>query len=74
LDDLREILGVPAGVNLGKLTPRALDPAIAEINQLADFMQDLSFTHGRVGVSSTWGAEGPCSYYRSYQKSWIDQK
>lgn len=60
LTDLREILGVP----LGKLTEwknlrmRALDPAIAEVNQLAGFHAGfVPLKRGRrvVGVTLTWG-------------------
>ncbi|MCB5200845.1 replication initiation protein [Loktanella sp. TSTF-M6] len=60
LDDLREILGVPAG-KLGtwkNLRLRALDPAIAEINQLAGFHAGfVPLKRGRrvVGVTLTWG-------------------
>ena len=60
LSDLREMLGVP----LGKLTAwknlrmRALDPAIAEVNQLAGFHAGfVPLKRGRrvVGVTLTWG-------------------
>ena len=60
LEDLREILGVPAGKlsTWKNLRLRALDPAIAEINQLAGFHAGfVPLIHGRrvVGVTLTWG-------------------
>lgn len=60
LEDLREVLGVPAG-KLGtwkNLRLRALDPAMAEINQLAGFHAGfIPLKQGRkiVGVRLTWG-------------------
>lgn len=60
IDDLREILGVPAGklATWKNLRLRALDPAIAEVNQLAGFHAGfVSIKQGRriVGVTLTWG-------------------
>jgi hypothetical protein len=60
LDDLREILGVPAGklATWKNLRLRALDPAIAEINQLAGFHAGfVPLKRGRrvVGVTLSWG-------------------
>jgi hypothetical protein len=59
-DDLRELLGVPAG-KLSRwqdLKTWALDPAIAEVNQLAGFHAGfVPIKRGRriVGVTLTWG-------------------
>lgn len=60
MDDLRELLGVPAGklATWKNLRLRALDPAIAEINQLAGFHAGfIPLKRGRkvIGVSLTWG-------------------
>jgi len=60
LDDLRELLGVPAGklATWKNLRLRALDPAMAEINQLAGFHAGfIPLKRGRkiIGVSLTWG-------------------
>ena len=59
-DDLRELLGVPAG-KLSRwqdLKTWALDPALAEVNQLAGFHAGfVPIKRGRriVGVTLTWG-------------------
>jgi len=62
LDDLRAVLGVPPG----KLEPwkslrrRALEPALAEVNQLAGFHAGfVPITHGRkiVGVTLSWSVK-----------------
>jgi hypothetical protein len=60
IEDLREILGVPAGklATWKNLRLRALDPALAEINQLAGFHAGfIPLKRGRriVGVRLTWG-------------------
>lgn len=60
IDELREVLGVPAGkLTVWKnLRRRALEPAMAEINQLAGFHAGFVPLHkGRkvVGVTLTWG-------------------
>lgn len=60
LDDLRELLGVPtyALPRWQDVKRRALDPAIAEINQLAGFRAAYDpVKHGRrvVGVRLAWG-------------------
>ena len=60
VDDLREMLGVPAGKlpRWQDFKRRALDPALAEINQLAGFHAGyVPITRGRrvVGVTLTWG-------------------
>ena len=64
LADLRELLGVPTGkLGLWKnLKLRALDPAIAEINQLAGFHAGyVTKRRGRSveAVTLTWGLKGP---------------
>lgn len=60
IEDLREILGVPAGklATWKNLRLRALDPAMAEINQLAGFHAGfVPLKRGRkvIGVTLTWG-------------------
>lgn len=60
IDELREVLGVPTGkLSVWKsLRRRALEPAMAEINQLAGFHAGFVPLHkGRkvVGVTLTWG-------------------
>ncbi|GAA1045738.1 hypothetical protein GCM10009566_75390 [Streptomyces murinus] len=60
LDDLRDLLGVPAGRldNWQHLKSRALDPAIAEINHLAGFHASfMPLKQGRrvAGVRIAWG-------------------
>lgn len=60
LEDLREILGVPAGklARWQDLKTWALDPAMAEINQLAGFHAGfVPLKRGRrvVGVTLSWG-------------------
>lgn len=58
--ELREILGVPIGrlADWKSLRRRAIEPAIAEINQLAGFYAGFSpIKRGRsvVGIKLTWG-------------------
>jgi len=60
VEDLRELLGVPAGKLMiwKNLRRRALEPAMAEINQLAGFYAGfVPLKRGRkiVGVRLTWG-------------------
>jgi hypothetical protein len=62
LDDLRKILGVSAGKldNWQHLKSRALDPAVAEINQLAGFTSAYTpLKRGRrvVGIRLAWGTK-----------------
>ena len=60
VEELREMLGVPAGklTDWKSLRRRAIEPALAEINQLAGFHAGfIPITRGRriVGVRLTWG-------------------
>src|SRR6056297_1119955 len=60
LDDLRELLGVPSHAlpRWQDVKRRALDPAVAEINQLAGFRAEYQpVKHGRrvAGVRLAWG-------------------
>ena len=60
LEELREILGVSTGklTEWKSLRRRAIEPALAEINQLAGFHAGfIPITRGRriVGVTLTWG-------------------
>ena len=60
MDEVRELLGVSAGklADWKGLRRRALEPALAEINQLAGFHAGfVPLTRGRrvVGVRLTWG-------------------
>ncbi|MBM9593991.1 replication initiation protein [Roseitranquillus sediminis] len=62
LDELRELVGVPAGKlpRWQDFKLRALEPAMAEINQLAGFHAGyVPITRGRrvVGVTLTWGVK-----------------
>jgi len=63
LDDLREMLGVPVNAlpRWQDVKRRALDPAVAEINQLAGFhAAHTPIKRGRrvVGVRLAWGLKG----------------
>lgn len=60
VDELRELLGVPVGklADWKSLRRRALEPALAEINQLAGFHAGfVPVTRGRrvIGVRLAWG-------------------
>lgn len=60
VEEVREVLGVPAGrlADWKSLRRRAIEPALAEINQLAGFYAGcIPIKHGRrvVGVKLTWG-------------------
>ena len=60
VDELREVLGVPAEklMDWKSLRRRALEPAISEVNQLAGFYAGFApIKRGRkiVGVALTWG-------------------
>jgi hypothetical protein len=64
LDDLRDILGVPAGKleRWQHLKSRAIEPAIAEVNQLAGFRAAyMPVKRGRrvVGIRLAWGQKAP---------------
>jgi hypothetical protein len=61
LDDLRSLLGAPPGYERwSNLQQKILQPALAEINQLAGFMVGYTpLRHGRkiVGIRLTWGVK-----------------
>jgi hypothetical protein len=70
LDDLRALLGVPAGkLNSWQgLKFRALEPAIAEINHLAGFhAQYMPLKQGRrvAGVRIAWGLKAPADLVKA---------
>ena len=73
LDDLRAMLGVPAGklVTWQSVKLRALDPAIAEINHLAGFHAAYEpIKRGRrvVGVRLTWGLKAPVDLVKAQKE------
>jgi plasmid replication initiation protein len=61
LDDLRSLLGAPPGYERwSNLQQKILQPALAEINQLAGFVVGYTpLRHGRkiVGIRLTWGVK-----------------
>jgi len=73
LDDLRAMLGVPAGklVTWQSVKLRALDPAIAEINHLAGFHAAyMPIKRGRrvVGVRIAWGLKAPADLVKTQRE------